>query len=99
MPRHPAEHLEQQTAGSGGSDRMRAVSIADSAHTPRDTFRVYMLRVSTLIARGPEAYALGWKHRPRLGRGKRPDDSTPAFAEMAAPGTSPSPATGAKTRS
>ena len=54
MPRRPAENFEQQTAGSGGSDRMRAVSIADSAHTARDAFRVYMLRLSTLIAQGPE---------------------------------------------
>jgi CRISPR-associated protein Csm5 len=87
-PRRPAEHLEQQTAGSGGSDRLRAVSIADSGHRSRETFQVYMLRVSTLVARGPEQYALGWK---QSGRGaadaKRPEDSTPAFAEMAAPGT------------
>jgi len=29
IPRRPAEHLEQQAAGSGGSDRMRAVTIGD----------------------------------------------------------------------
>jgi CRISPR-associated protein Csm5 len=88
MPRHPAEHLEQQTAGSGGSDRLRAVSIADSAHRTRETFQVYMLRVSTLIARGPEQFSLAWKQSGRGSvDGKRPEDSTPAFAEMAAPGT------------
>jgi CRISPR-associated protein Csm5 len=87
-PRRPAEHLEQYTAGSGGSDRMRVVSITDSAHRPRETFQVYMLRVATLIAKGPEQYSLGWKQAGRGSvDGKRPEDSTPTFAEMAAPGT------------
>jgi CRISPR-associated protein Csm5 len=85
-PRRPAEHFEQQTVGSGGSDRMRAVSITDSAHTSRDAFRVYMLRLSTLIAKGPDQYSLGWKQGGRTADGRRPDDSTPSFAEMAAPG-------------
>ena len=85
-PRHPAEHFERQTVGSGGSDRMRAVSIADSAHTARDAFRVYMLRLSTLVAKGPEQYALGWKQAGRNAEGRRPDEGTPSFAEMAAPG-------------
>jgi CRISPR-associated protein Csm5 len=88
MPRHPAEHLEQNTAGSGGSDRLRVVSIADSDHRTRETFQVFMLRVSTLIARGPEQFSLGWKQAGRGSvDGKRPEDSTPTFAEMAAPGT------------
>jgi CRISPR-associated protein Csm5 len=93
-PRRPAEQMEQQTAGSGGSDRLRAVGIADSGHRPRETFRVYILRVSTLVTRGanpssPETqYALGWKQAGRGSvDGKRPEDATPAFAEMAAPGT------------
>ena len=85
-PRRPAEHFEQQTVGSGGSDRMRVVSITDSAHTSRDAFRVYMLRLSTLVAKGPEQYSLGWKQGGRTADGRRPDDSTPSFAEMAAPG-------------
>jgi len=85
-PRHPAEHFEQQTVGSGGSDRMRAVSITDSAPTARDAFHVYMLRLSTLVSRGPEQYSLGWKQGGRTADGRRPDDGTPTFAEMAAPG-------------
>jgi CRISPR-associated protein Csm5 len=85
-PRRPAEHFEQQTVGSGGSDRMRVVSITDSAHTSRDAFRVYMLRLSTLVAKGPDQYSLGWKQGGRTADGRRPDDSTPSFAEMAAPG-------------
>ena len=86
--RHPAELIEPQTAGSGGSDRMRVVSVADSAHGPRDAYRVYMLRLATLIARGPQQYALGWKQTGRgAADGKRPEEGTPTFAEMAAPGT------------
>lgn len=85
-PRRPAEHFEQQTVGSGGSDRMRVISITDSAHASRDTFRVYMLRLSTLVAKGTDQHSLGWKQGGRTADGRRPDDSTPSFAEMAAPG-------------
>jgi CRISPR-associated protein Csm5 len=75
LPRHPAESLETHTAGSGGSDRLRAVSISDSGHASRDSFKIYLLRLSTLTAaKAPQQYALGWK-------------PTPAFAEMADPGT------------
>jgi CRISPR-associated protein Csm5 len=85
--RHPAEQLEQQAVGSGGSDRMRVISVADSGHSSREAFRVYMLRVSTLIARGPGQYGLGWKQAGRGAvDGKRPEDATPTFAEMASPG-------------
>jgi CRISPR-associated protein Csm5 len=64
------------------------VSVADSAHGPRDAYRVYMLRLATLVARGPQQYALGWKQAGRgPADGKRPEDGTPVFAEMAAPGT------------
>jgi CRISPR-associated protein Csm5 len=87
--RRPAEHMEQQASGSGGSDRMRVISVADSGHKSREPFRVYMLRLATLVARGgPQPYSLGWK---QAGRGpvdgKRPEEGTPAFAEMADPGT------------
>jgi CRISPR-associated protein Csm5 len=74
LPRRPAESLESHTAGSGGSDRLRAVSISDSAEGTHDAFKIYMLRLSTLSKKGPEQYALGWK--PTL-----------TFAEMANPGT------------
>jgi CRISPR-associated protein Csm5 len=65
---------------------MRAVSITDSAQTSRDAFRVYLLRLSTLVAKGTEQYSLGWKQGGRTADGRRPDDGTPSFAEMAAPG-------------
>jgi CRISPR-associated protein Csm5 len=86
--RRPAEQLEQQSAGPGGSDRMRVISVADSGPGSREPFRVYMLRLATLVAKGPQQYSLGWK---QAGRGpvdgKRPEEGTPAFAEMADPGT------------
>jgi CRISPR-associated protein Csm5 len=86
--RRPAEQLEQQSAGPGGSDRMRVISVADSGPGSRDPFRVYMVRLATLVAKGPQQYSLGWK---QAGRGpvdgKRPEEGTPAFAEMADPGT------------
>jgi CRISPR-associated protein Csm5 len=86
--RRPAEQIENQTAGSGGSDRLRVVSVADSDSGPRDAYRVYLLRLATLVARGPQQYALGWKQAGRgAAEGKRPEDGTPSFAEMAAPGT------------
>jgi CRISPR-associated protein Csm5 len=89
MPRRPAEELERQTAGLGGSDRMRAVSIGDSGGRSRETFKLYLLRVSTLIARGTGQYGLGWKQSGRGSvEGRRPEDATPTFAEMASPGTS-----------
>jgi CRISPR-associated protein Csm5 len=76
LPRRPAESIESHTAGSGGSDRLRAVAIADSGGSPYDAFKIYLLRLSTLTpAKGAQQqYALGWK-------------PTPAFAEMASPGT------------
>jgi CRISPR-associated protein Csm5 len=85
-PRRPADTFEQQTIGSGGSDRMRAVSITDSANAARDNFRVYMLRVSSLIAKGADQYGLGWKQSGRTADGRRPEEGTPSFAEMASPG-------------
>jgi len=67
---------------------MRVVSVADSSNIARDAYRVYMLRLATLTSRGPQQYALGWKQTGRgAADGKRPEEGTPAFAEMAAPGT------------
>jgi CRISPR-associated protein Csm5 len=81
-PRRPAEHIEHNT------DRLRVVSVADSAHIARDAYRVYMLRLATLTSRGPQQFALGWKQTGRgAADGKRPEEGTPTFAEMAAPGT------------
>lgn len=88
IPRRPAENLEQQVAGSAGTDRMRVFGIADAPYRSRDAFQVYLLRVATLISKGENRLALGWKQAGRGAvDGKRPEDSTPIFAEMARPGT------------
>ncbi len=87
LPRRPAEIVEDHALGSSGSNRMRYVSAGDSGTVAVSQFKVYLLRTSTLQPRGPQ-YALGWKQSPRGAvDGGRPEESTPAFAEMAAPGT------------
>ncbi|MFN7993433.1 MAG: type III-A CRISPR-associated RAMP protein Csm5 [Bryobacteraceae bacterium] len=86
IPRRLAEIPEEQALGSAGANRMRLISVGDSAPVTYAQFKVYLLRVSTLQPRG-SSYALGWKQSPRGAvEGNRPDDSTPVFAEMAAPG-------------
>lgn len=88
MPRRPAETIEHQAIGAGGSDRMRVFSIADSTQGSREAFRIYMLRLATLIPKGPGQFALGWKQAGRgAADGRRPEEGTPSFAEMAPPGT------------
>ena len=85
-PRRPAEALEDQALGASGSNRMRLVSAGDSAVVPFTHFKIYLLRTSTLLPRGG-SFALGWKQSPHGSvDGARPADSTPYFAEMAAPG-------------
>ncbi len=87
--RRPGEAAEDQALGAPPMSFMRAVSIADSRPVAVATLKVYMLRVSTLEARGAGRFELGWKQAPRgTVPGSRPEESTPQFAEMAAPGTS-----------
>jgi CRISPR-associated protein Csm5 len=87
-PRRPADSPEAQALGGAGHSRMRAISAADSAPVKPAIMKVYLLRVSTLQPRGPGQYALGWKQSQRgTVDGARASDSTPAFAEMAAPGS------------
>jgi CRISPR-associated protein Csm5 len=84
--RHPGSFVEDQLVGISGSDRMRLFSAADSAPVDISTFRIYLLRTSTLTSRGAGNYTLAWKQSPR-GSVPKPEDSTPTFAEMADPGT------------
>ena len=86
--RRPAEPAEDQLIGTGGTSRSRFFSVADSATVDHSRFKIYLLRVSTLVERGREQYALGWKQSPRgAADGRRPEDSAPLFAEMAPPGS------------
>lgn len=87
VPRRPAEIVEEHALGASGSNRMRYVSAGDSGVVSASQFKIYLLRTSTLQPRGAQ-YALGWKQSPRGAvEGARPEESTPAFAEMAPPGT------------
>lgn len=87
-PKRPAEHAETQALGGFGGCRMRLVGASDSAPISASAMRIYLLRVSALVARGPNHLELGWKQSPRgTVDGRRPEESTPVFAEMAAPGT------------
>ncbi|HKE28322.1 MAG TPA: type III-A CRISPR-associated RAMP protein Csm5 [Bryobacteraceae bacterium] len=87
VPRRPAEIVEDQALGPPGVNRMRFVGAADSATVNPSVFKIYLLRTSTLQPRGA-GFALGWKTSPRGAvDGNRQDESTPAFAEMAVPGT------------
>jgi CRISPR-associated protein Csm5 len=85
-PRRPAEALEEKALGPAGANRMRFLGVGDSGVVGTNEFKIYLLRTSTLVPRG-NSLSLGWKTSPRgAADGARPDDSTPAFAEMAAPG-------------
>jgi len=86
-PRNPAAKAEDAVLGGPGSSRMKRVSAADSGAITHSNMRVYLLRVATLIARGADKYELGWKSPGRTVDGRRVEDSTPIFAEMASPGT------------
>ncbi|HSB14328.1 MAG TPA: type III-A CRISPR-associated RAMP protein Csm5 [Bryobacteraceae bacterium] len=87
-PRRPAEILEDREIGTGGASRTRTVGASDSAPVPYSAMRIYLLRVATLVSRGKDHRELAWKTSPRGSvDGRRPNDATPMFAEMAAPGT------------
>jgi CRISPR-associated protein Csm5 len=86
--RRPAEAVEDHLIGTGGTSRTRFFATADSPPVDYSRFRIYLLRVATLVARGHEEYALGWKQSSRgAADGRRPADGTPIFAEMASPGS------------
>lgn len=85
---HPGESAEEQALGTPGFSFMRAIGAGDSRPVAASVMRLYLLRVSTLQARGPGRFEVGWKQAPRGSvDGRRPEESTPLFAEMAAPGT------------
>jgi CRISPR-associated protein Csm5 len=88
LPRNPALKAEEAVLGGAGKSLMRRVSAGDSASIAHAGMKVYMLRTSTLIAKGEGKYELGWKSSRGTAEAKRIDDSTPVFAEMASPGTS-----------
>ena len=85
--RSPGEMMDNAAVGNGSTSRTKAVAAGDSAVLPFSAFRVYLMRVSTLVARGPNL-ELGWKTASRSNAaGTRPNESTPHFVEMLAPGS------------
>jgi len=87
-PRRPAELVESEKLGAGGASRMRVLGAQDSTVFPYASLQIYMLRVATLVAKGKEKPDLGWKQSPRgTVEGRRCEEGTPIFAEMARPGT------------
>ncbi|MBZ5591731.1 MAG: type III-A CRISPR-associated RAMP protein Csm5 [Acidobacteriia bacterium] len=86
--RRPAEPAEEHLIGTGGSSRTRFFSVADSKPVDYSRFKIYLLRIGVLVGRGHDQYSLGWKQSPRGATdGRKPEDSTPIFAEMAPPGS------------
>ena len=86
--RRPAEAAEDRLIGTGGTSRTRFFGAADSVPVDFSRFKIYLLRVSTLVARGRDEYTLGWKQSARgAADGRRPGDATPIFAEMASSGS------------
>ncbi|MBM3774298.1 MAG: type III-A CRISPR-associated RAMP protein Csm5 [Acidobacteria bacterium] len=85
--RNPGEALEERLLGDPGQDRMRWLAAGDSVPQQYANFKVYLLRTASLQTRGG-ALSLGWKQSPRgTADGRRPEEGTPAFAEMASSGT------------
>ena len=72
--------------GGHAGNRMRRVGTADSAPVTYAGMKIYLLRTSTMVARGAGKFELGWKSPRGTADARRIDDSTPVFAEMAAPG-------------
>ncbi len=86
-PRNPAAKAEDAALGGSGQNRMRRFSASDSVGVAYSAMRVYLLRVSTLVAKGGGKLELGWKSAHGSVESRRIEDSTPAFVEMATPGT------------
>ena len=86
--RRPAEPAEEQLIGTGGNSRTRYFGAADSATVDRSRFKIYLLRVATLVSRGRDELALGWKQSGRgAADGRRPEEGAPTFAEMSGAGS------------
>ncbi len=85
--RRPGEAADERLVGPPPSSRMKVVGAADSRPVPESVMKIYLTRTATLLAKG-NRFELGWKTAPRGSvDGSRPEDSTPTFCEMAAPGT------------
>jgi len=85
--RRPGEAADERLMGTPANSRMKVVAVADSAPISPAVMKVYLSRTATLVARNGRL-ELAWKQSPRGSvDGSRLEDATPAFAEMADPGT------------
>lgn len=84
--RNPAQRAEESVLG-GSNSRLRRVALGDSTSVPYAGFKIFLLRASTLVPRGAGKFELGWKSMRGSVDSRKIDESTPVFAEMAAPGT------------
>lgn len=84
MPRRLSEAPEV----SSGASQVRILATSDSQPVAKSAFKIYLTRVANLDTRTGSAPQLAWKV---AGRGNVPgarlNESTPAFIEMATPGT------------
>jgi CRISPR-associated protein Csm5 len=85
-PRNPAAKAEDAVLGGHAGNRMRRVGTVDSAPVTYSGMKIYLLRTSTMVARGAGKFELGWKSPRGTADARRIEESTPVFAEMAAPG-------------
>jgi CRISPR-associated protein Csm5 len=83
----PGIKAEDSVLGGSGSNRMKRLAASDSSVVAYSGMKVYLLRVATLVARGADRFELGWKSMRGSVDARRVEESTPTFAEMAAPGT------------
>jgi CRISPR-associated protein Csm5 len=86
LPRNPALKAEEAVLGAAGKSLMRRVSVGDSSGVSYASMKVYLSRTATLVPKG-DTYELGWKSARGTVEGRRIDDATPTFAEMASHGT------------
>ena len=85
-PRNPSAKAEDAALGGHSGNRMRRVGTADSNPVTYAGMKIYLLRVAALVARGGGKFELGWKSPRGTADARRIEESTPTFAEMAAPG-------------
>ncbi|HUS07734.1 MAG TPA: type III-A CRISPR-associated RAMP protein Csm5 [Bryobacteraceae bacterium] len=74
-PRRLGETAEALSFGSAHADPTKGLSLADSGAVPVSSFKVYLVKVSSLVPKGPETFEVAWKPASTL------------LAEMAVPGT------------
>lgn len=86
-PRRLAEPIEREALGSASRDRLRAFAASDSAPVAAAVMKIYLLRTAGLQPAAGGKLTLAWKGPRGWVETRRLEESTPAFAEMAPPGT------------